>query len=60
MGNPFVHIELSTSDLAAAKRFYRSLFDWKLEDMTMEGGTYTTVSVGKGTGGGMQAKMSVV
>ncbi|MGI5862560.1 MAG: VOC family protein [Myxococcales bacterium] len=58
MGNPFVHIELSTGDLPAAKRFYRSLFDWKLEDTTMEGGTYTTVDVGRGTGGGMQAKMS--
>ena len=33
MGNPFVHIELQTKDLAKAKEFYSKLFDWKLEDM---------------------------
>ena len=54
MGNPFVHVELHTDDLKAAKKFYRGLFDWKLEDMKMDGGmVYTMVGVGKGTGGGM-------
>lgn len=56
MGNPFVHIELSASDVAAAKKFYKSLFDWKLEDRPMGPMTYTMISVGKGTGGGMMAK----
>jgi predicted enzyme related to lactoylglutathione lyase len=54
MGNPFVHIELTTKDAKKAKSFYGALFDWKLEDMPMQGGeTYTLVKVGDGTGGGM-------
>lgn len=54
MGNPFVHCELTTPDIDKAKSFYTSLFDWKLEDMEMApGATYTMISVGEGTGGGM-------
>ena len=54
MGNPFVHIELTTSDVGRAKSFYKSLFDWKLKDVDMGGGqTYTMIDVGNGTGGGM-------
>jgi predicted enzyme related to lactoylglutathione lyase len=54
MANPFVHIELATTDIGKAKEFYGSLFDWKLEDVPMGGGmTYTMVGVGEGTGGGM-------
>jgi predicted enzyme related to lactoylglutathione lyase len=54
MPNPFVHVELSTSDLAKAKSFYGSLFNWKLQDTDMAGiGTYTTIGVDGGTGGGM-------
>jgi len=57
MGNPFVHIELQTGDLAKAKEFYSKLFDWKLEDMPAPGGgeAYTMINVGEGTGGGMFA-----
>lgn len=57
MGNPFVHIELQTKDLAKAKEFYSKLFDWKLEDMPVPGGgePYTMINVGEGTGGGMFA-----
>lgn len=54
MANPFVHVELNTSDVAKAKSFYGKLFDWKLEDVPMsEGFTYTMIGVGDGTGGGM-------
>ena len=54
MGNPFVHIELTTNDVGKAKSFYKSLFAWKLKDVPMGGGqTYTMVDVGNGTGGGM-------
>ena len=54
MANPFVHVELATQDLGNAKKFYGSLFDWKLQDVPMgEMGTYTTIGVGTGTGGGM-------
>lgn len=54
MANPFVHIELNSTDLAKSKEFYGKLFDWKLQDMPMSDGTnYTTIGVGEGTGGGM-------
>jgi hypothetical protein len=51
MANPFVHVELQTQDLSKAKKFYKSLFDWKLQDIPKM--DYTMVDVGKGTGGGM-------
>ena len=54
MANPFVHVELATTDLDGAKSFYQSLFDWKLNEMDMGGGmSYTMIDVGEGTGGGM-------
>ncbi len=53
MANPFVHVELNTTDLGKAKTFYGQLFDWTLEDMPMAEGTYTVIKVGEGTGGGM-------
>jgi predicted enzyme related to lactoylglutathione lyase len=53
MANPFVHVELSTTDIAKAKTFYGKLFDWTLEDMPMTEGSYTMIKVGEGTGGGM-------
>lgn len=54
MANPFVHVELTTSDVGKAKSFYTALFDWKLEDMEMGPGfTYTMIGVGDGTGGGI-------
>lgn len=56
MANPFVHVELHTGDLAKAKAFYSSLFDWKLQDLPMTGGgSYTMINVGEGTGGGMMS-----
>ena len=58
MSNPFAHIELTTSDLGAAKKFYKKLFDWKLTDVPMGpgGAVYTMIAPGKGAGGGMQAQ----
>jgi uncharacterized protein len=54
VANPFVHVELGTTDIGKAKSFYQSLFDWQLKDEEMGGGmTYTMISVGEGTGGGM-------
>lgn len=53
MANPFVHIELNTTDVAKAKSFYGTLFDWKLQDMPMSDGAYTMIGVGEGTGGGL-------
>jgi predicted enzyme related to lactoylglutathione lyase len=51
MANPFVHVELMTTDVAKAKEFYGSLFDWQLEDLPEM--DYTLIKVGEGTGGGM-------
>jgi uncharacterized protein len=53
MDNPFVHVELMSTDVGKAKSFYGELFDWKLEDMDMGDTTYTMIKVGEGTGGGL-------
>jgi predicted enzyme related to lactoylglutathione lyase len=52
MANPFVHVELASTDVAKSKQFYARLFDWKLEDMPMPEGTYTVIGVGDTKGGG--------
>ena len=54
MANPFVHVELNTTDPVKAKEFYGKLFTWKMEDMEMGPGmTYTMIQPGEGTGGGL-------
>ena len=53
MANPFIHVELNTTNVRKAKAFYGKLFKWKLSDMPMSKGTYTMIDVGEGTGGGM-------
>ena len=53
MPNPFVHVELNTTDVGKAKVFYGALFDWKLEDVPLSDGSYTLIQVGEGTGGGI-------
>lgn len=57
MANPFVHVELSTTDLGQAKTFYGKLFDWKMQDIPMPQGSYTMIDVGEGTGGGMMKQL---
>ncbi|HSV53867.1 MAG TPA: VOC family protein [Burkholderiaceae bacterium] len=58
MANPFVHVELSSTNLEASKSFYGKLFDWKLEDVPMGPDmNYTMIQVGDGTGGGMMKQM---
>jgi predicted enzyme related to lactoylglutathione lyase len=47
MANPFVHVELMTTDVAKAKKFYTGLFDWKLEEIP--GMDYTIINVGEDT-----------
>lgn len=53
MPNPFVHVELNTTDVSKAKTFYGKLFNWDLEDVPMGPSTYTMIKVGQGTGGGI-------
>ena len=57
MANPFVHVELNTTDVARAKQFYEQLFGWQLEDVPMEQMTYTMIEVGNGTGGGIMKQL---
>jgi predicted enzyme related to lactoylglutathione lyase len=58
MANPFVHVELNTTDVDKAKAFYGKLFEWTLEDIPMgDSGSYTLINVGKGTGGGMMKQL---
>jgi uncharacterized protein len=57
MGNPFVHVELATSDPITAKDFYSKLFSWKMEDTEMPSGTYTMLQPGEGTGGGLMRQL---
>jgi uncharacterized protein len=51
MRNPFVHVELVTTDVKKSKAFYRGLFNWRLDDIP--GLDYTMIKVGEGAGGGM-------
>jgi predicted enzyme related to lactoylglutathione lyase len=54
MANPFVHMELSTPDLAKAKEFYSKLFNWTITDNDMGGGmVYSMFKPDEGPGGGM-------
>ncbi|HEY3450121.1 MAG TPA: VOC family protein [Myxococcales bacterium] len=58
MKNIFAHVELSTDNPAKAKKFYKSLFAWKLADMPMGPMTYTMIDTGsRETGGGIQPKV---
>jgi uncharacterized protein len=52
----FSWVDLATTDIEGAKRFYGQLFGWSAEDMPAgEGHTYTMLSLdGKAVGGGMQ------
>lgn len=51
----FSWCELMTTDVEAAKTFYKDLLGWTLEDMPMEGMTYTVVKAGDEPVGGMMA-----
>jgi predicted enzyme related to lactoylglutathione lyase len=58
MANPFVHVELSTTDVGKAKTFYGKLFSWKFEDFPMGTEAYHMIQVGEGTGGGIMKQMT--
>ncbi|HVZ72435.1 MAG TPA: VOC family protein [Polyangia bacterium] len=55
MSNPFTYAELHTKDPAAAKTFYRQLFDWKMSDHENPKGTYTEIDLGEGFPAGLVA-----
>ncbi|NER19696.1 MAG: VOC family protein [Symploca sp. SIO1B1] len=51
----FSWCELMTTDTEAAKSFYTQLLGWKLQDIHMEGTTYTTISAEEHEIGGMMS-----
>lgn len=53
MSNPFVHLELNTSDLDKAKKFYGEMFGWEFTDNNMPTGVYSTFKPSTGPGGGI-------
>ena len=54
MANPFVHLELATEDVAAAKSFYGEMFGWTFSDNDMGNGMiYSTFKPDSGPGGGL-------
>ncbi len=52
----FSWCELMTTDVEAAKQFYADLLGWQMNDMPMEGMTYTVLKAGAEEVGGMMAK----
>lgn len=59
MPNPFIHVELATTNVPKAKAFYSKLFKWKLNPLPTPtpGGPYTIIDVRDGTGGGIMKQM---
>ena len=53
MKNLFNLVELQTTDVAKAKKFYQALFDWKTKDVAFGPISYTYVDTGDRTQGGM-------
>jgi predicted enzyme related to lactoylglutathione lyase len=48
-----VHLELHTGDLAGARAFYAALLDAGFEEVTLRCGSYLTMDLGSGVGGGI-------
>ena len=51
----FVWHDLKTTDPDAAKAFYGALFDWDIQDVPMEHGTYRMITAGEEGQGGIEA-----
>lgn len=48
MPNPFIHVELNSTDVEKSKAFYRKLFNWDLEDVAMKDYDYTMIQGWRG------------
>jgi predicted enzyme related to lactoylglutathione lyase len=53
MPSPVVHLELHTSNLARACRFYSRLLGWRPEAISTAGRTYHSLDLGPALGGGV-------
>ena len=52
-GDPVVHLELHTGDLARASTFYAQLCGWRAQRIDTAGGSYQALGLGGGLGGGI-------
>jgi predicted enzyme related to lactoylglutathione lyase len=52
-GNPVIHLELHTSNLARACAFYTRLFGWRAETIHSGSGSYLALEPGDRVGGGI-------
>jgi uncharacterized protein len=52
-GNPFVHMELRTDNLARACAFYTALFGWRVETVREPSGSYLLLEPGSGVEAGV-------
>jgi predicted enzyme related to lactoylglutathione lyase len=50
---PVVHLELHTGDLSRARAFYAQLCDWRPDRVHTRHGSYHTLELGGGLGGGI-------
>lgn len=54
MGDPATNFEINSADPAKARRFYTSVFGWKMNEVPQTGYTFVdTDAGGKGIGGGI-------
>ena len=51
--NPFMHVELLSTDMTKAQDFYSQIFNWTFRDIPRAGNPYTMIDVGEGTGGNL-------
>jgi predicted enzyme related to lactoylglutathione lyase len=51
--NPVVHLELHTGDLPPARAFYAELCGWRPERIETRSGSYLSLELGDGFGGGI-------
>jgi uncharacterized protein len=51
--NPVVHLELHTGDLRGACAFYAQVCGWRSERVNAGSGSYETLKLGAGLGGGV-------
>jgi predicted enzyme related to lactoylglutathione lyase len=50
---PLVHLELHTGDLPEAQALYQELCGWRAEQITVPTGSYLSLELGSGFGGGI-------
>ena len=53
MAGGVVHLELHTGDLAGARAFYAGLLGSRFEEVALKAGSYLTMDLGNGVGGGI-------